>query len=259
MRRSWPWAPLLIALALSVSGLTASVASATSGTGCDLQRSRTLRAGTLALVSVGEWSKVSEPIPTECQGSPFTLSGSGPGADFDVCWYTKFDTQIQCHATMGNETGFIPSTAAEARIRLYQGVNATYTLEAPAGPVGGEPRTIESTYGGQSTVGLIVGYKHTYHPPSWTGLPLAAEDDTVQIVLEDRVSDTVAAQIDFEAPNGNKEAVKFCNDSGVLSIPDGVNRVEVFVETTAEAAQRCGTGATGGTTGTISVHVNGGS
>lgn len=231
-----------------------------TGTTCDLQRSGSLEVGTLAAASVAGSSKTSVPVPKPCRGGPFLLSGSGTGVDLDVCWYDSDGFERRCHNSASPvERGFIHPSATEARITLHQGANASYTLEAPAGPVGGEPRTITKTYAGFSVTGLWVGYNHKYQAPSWTDIPVASEDDTVRVVLDDGVIEEAAAEVEFEGPSQNLDIVAVCGDSGELQIPDGTIRVEVFLARPEEAQQTCGPGATGSTTGTMSIHLNGGS
>lgn len=69
-------------------------------------------------------------------GDAFTLVTSKPGllgsADFDVCFLDGSERKIlpcaQNHVGPGSESGTIPLNAAEARVELFYGADAEFTL-----------------------------------------------------------------------------------------------------------------------------------
>jgi hypothetical protein len=75
----------------------------------------------------------TEAIPAACVGRPFLLDGEsffGP-ADFDVCWRNSANADLRCDRAAGADTGTIPAGTTQARIVLFMGQLATYTLTAP--------------------------------------------------------------------------------------------------------------------------------
>ncbi len=122
---------LTLAFTLVLVTASAPLAGAQDDPACSLDRTNTLLVG-LVGVGVEGVSMTTEDIPEACQEEAYTLEGSNPGDDFDVCWHDENGDELDCHATPGDEADVIPDEATEARIFYWSGAAGTYTLTAPA-------------------------------------------------------------------------------------------------------------------------------
>ncbi|MBW3583913.1 MAG: PKD domain-containing protein [Euryarchaeota archaeon] len=95
---------------------------------CGLHRTGRLTVGLLGVQMVGTSARDETGIRSTCAGQTYSLVGSS-GSDFNVCWYDG-SRLLVCHVTPGDEHSVVPSGADRARVVLYTGVDATYTLEA---------------------------------------------------------------------------------------------------------------------------------
>lgn len=72
-------------------------------------------------------------FPRACEGTSFSLRGSGGFDDFDVCW-RRDGTELRCDQRVGPEAGAVPATANGAEIQYAVGASGRWVLDIPAAP-----------------------------------------------------------------------------------------------------------------------------